>query len=335
MNLYCLGGDISLYYDNYSVERWMTTGWAERYVTDVMEFYQVKLIMELPNCKTFRKSNVSTYTPEKFERVLQIFDGFAWKVIPCLWNDAPMDQAFDVAAIKFVEKWGQDNRIAAFQPFSEITPSNLQGYSREQYIKTVNLVITDMQKFTSKPIIYPTNIFLGTLPTWWQELQDGGAFDLNNVVFDSIHPYYFENSNDMGLSPEAKADYYKETWLQPFVSRVGASRVFVGETFGWGQTHSPERQIQFLAQMIRNMEALKVSFCLFAHSSYRAQNLEALKLAGFVVPEEEEEPPTPKPSFAARSIGPLGVPTALLHQLWKLREKVIRPEVHKKLHPIV
>lgn len=40
-------------------------------------------------------------------------------------------------------------------------------------------------------------------------------------------------------------------------------------------------------------------------------------------------------TVAGRSIGPLGVPTALLHQLWRLRERFIRPEVHRKLHPLV
>lgn len=40
-------------------------------------------------------------------------------------------------------------------------------------------------------------------------------------------------------------------------------------------------------------------------------------------------------SVPARTIGPLGVPTALLHQLWLLRERFIRSEVHKKLHPLI
>lgn len=47
------------------------------------------------------------------------------------------------------------------------------------------------------------------------------------------------------------------------------------------------------------------------------------------IPEEH------KPTIAARTIGPYGVPSALLYQLWKLRERYIRPEVHKKLHPLV
>lgn len=55
-----------------------------------------------------------------------------------------------------------------------------------------------------------------------------------------------------------------------------------------------------------------------------------------VEPEPEPEPePQPKPTYAARTIGPLGVPSALLHKMWIAREKVIRPEVHKKLHPLV
>jgi hypothetical protein len=40
-------------------------------------------------------------------------------------------------------------------------------------------------------------------------------------------------------------------------------------------------------------------------------------------------------TLAARTIGPLAVPTILLHQFWQLRERFIRPEVHRKLHPVV
>lgn len=49
-----------------------------------------------------------------------------------------------------------------------------------------------------------------------------------------------------------------------------------------------------------------------------------------------ENPPEPPPAtYAARTIGPFGVPASVLRLLWRLREKVIRKEVHKKLHPLV
>lgn len=47
--------------------------------------------------------------------------------------------------------------------------------------------------------------------------------------------------------------------------------------------------------------------------------------------EVEDHPPT----YIARSIGPFGVPAAMLRLLWRAREKYIRKEVHKKLHPVV
>lgn len=43
----------------------------------------------------------------------------------------------------------------------------------------------------------------------------------------------------------------------------------------------------------------------------------------------------PSRSVAARTVGPLGVPAAILRQMWRLRERVIRPAVHRKLHPLV
>lgn len=50
---------------------------------------------------------------------------------------------------------------------------------------------------------------------------------------------------------------------------------------------------------------------------------------------ENGEPMPPSKSVMARSIGPLSVPSAFLHQLWRLREWFIRPDVHRKLHPLV
>jgi hypothetical protein len=46
-------------------------------------------------------------------------------------------------------------------------------------------------------------------------------------------------------------------------------------------------------------------------------------------------PPAPVKSLAARSIGPFGLPAAVVHLLWLARERLIKPEVHKKLHPLV
>jgi len=50
---------------------------------------------------------------------------------------------------------------------------------------------------------------------------------------------------------------------------------------------------------------------------------------------DQPPPPPPPGSLAARSVGPFGVPSCLLHQFWRLRERFISKEVHKKLHPLV
>lgn len=52
-------------------------------------------------------------------------------------------------------------------------------------------------------------------------------------------------------------------------------------------------------------------------------------------PPPPPPPPPPSPTIAARNIGTLGVPSVLLYRLWRLRERFISKEVHKKLHPLV
>ena len=44
---------------------------------------------------------------------------------------------------------------------------------------------------------------------------------------------------------------------------------------------------------------------------------------------------TTSKSMAARTVGPLGLPASVVHVLWVLRERYIRKEVHKKLHPLI
>lgn len=46
------------------------------------------------------------------------------------------------------------------------------------------------------------------------------------------------------------------------------------------------------------------------------------------------EPPPPQ-TVAARSYGGLGLPAVVLDKLWRLRERFIKPEIHKKIHPII
>lgn len=56
---------------------------------------------------------------------------------------------------------------------------------------------------------------------------------------------------------------------------------------------------------------------------------------GSAIAQKPQTGSTNNHTLWGRSIGPLGVPQALLYQLWKLREKYIRPEIHKKIHPII
>jgi len=109
-----------------------------------------------------------------------------------------------------------------------------------------------------------------------------------NIIYDVVHPYYFENSNDLGDTPAQKAQMYMNTFVTPAINSVGASNIWCGETFAFPSTehislasgslssdyYHTNLQSAFEVAMINRFVAAGVGFqiwCFFTSSNQQDQ----------------------------------------------------------------
>jgi len=159
-----------------------------------------------------------------------------------------------------------DNRFAAFELFNEMHDGILNGHSNAWIVNYFADLTKAIHKIDpNRVVMFPTGqLFYDSASQW---LRDLGATEIQNepnVAFDIMHPYYFENSYDMGLTPEGKAQWYTDNWILPCVATLGASRLYVGETFAWiEEGYHADLQERWLRAIISECAKNGVSFNLW------------------------------------------------------------------------
>jgi len=159
-----------------------------------------------------------------------------------------------------------DNRFAAFELFNEMHDGILNGHSNTwivNYFADLTKAIHEIDP--DRVVMFPTGqLFYDSASQWLRDLAATGIQNEPNVAFDIMHPYYFENSYDMGLTPEGKAQWYTDNWILPCVSTLGASRLYVGETFAWiEEGYHADLQGRWLRAIICECAQNGVSFNLW------------------------------------------------------------------------
>lgn len=75
------------------------------------------------------------------------------------------------------------------------------------------------------------------------------------VYWDIVHPYYFEDANDMGLTPTQKAAWYDTNFIYPAKNYLNSSMLYCGETFFWrgkNNTLQHEWLVAIINQFVEN-----------------------------------------------------------------------------------
>lgn len=268
-----LGGDYLVHFGDQSPEVWISETWIEMLAENRDKGYHTsKLGFEFGDGTCH-----STLDYEKFDRVLEIFDSVNIDVIPVAWDDQTCNSEFlntyKADWLNFVSYYKGDSRIVAVSIFCEQTNSILTELSRFELTKysaelTKEIHLVDPDRIVIFP--FPALIY-GTFAEWYADLQQTEILSEPNVVFDVVHPYYFENDWDMGLTPEAKAVWYGKGWISPSVNFFGANRVFAGETFAgtapivWDSPEpTPELQVRFLTAIINEYVEYDIGFSIWA-----------------------------------------------------------------------
>ena len=190
---------------------------------------------------------------------------------------------------QWVDNWKQvaldfrgDTRIRAFnicnEPYGEYaSPTGPTGGIKPRHPDSFNAacgyLIDQIRSIDpTRTIMYPLmmNIVSGSWTEIYNSLLKYGIPAKGNMIYDIVHPYYFENEWDMGLTPTQKADWYLNNNILPAVTAFGAQNCWCGETYPW-EWGNHDLQVAFEVQMINNLVDHSVGFqmlCYFSASTY-------------------------------------------------------------------
>jgi hypothetical protein len=222
--------------------------------------------------------------------VLSTFNAVGSKIILANfdYSDTFWDtQAFRDAWLHTTTLYKGDNRFAAFEIYNEMSPSLQNGHSKAwivQYFADLTRAIHTIDP--DRVVMFPTGqLDYNYASEWLPDLLATGIQNEANIAFDIMHPYYFENSWDMGLTPEGKAQWYTDNWILPCVAALGASRCYEGETFAWGGAgYHADLQQRWLVAIINKCAQYGISFNLWAGLGVPSQmnvQIPAIKVADY------------------------------------------------------
>ena len=278
-----LGDDYLIYYNDGSPEVW-----NQNWIKTRLAQYNVKsvrlgfLFSDAPGAG--KSGYGSMYNANKMNRVLDILSASGVKGILTLQNNGVSCKNY-VGSWAWVNNWLSvtkqfkgDSRVAAFSIFGEPAHDNyydtwatdgpLGPITDRRKLQQVFAYLIDAIHAIDpgRVVIYPLGQFsYNNANEWYNELNSLGIVDKQNVIFDIIHPYYFENDWDLGLTPIQKAQWYVNNWIAPSVKLFGADKCFVGETFAWSLSH--HLQVQFLTEIINVFTDYNIGFQIWAYWS--------------------------------------------------------------------
>lgn len=317
------GADYLMYYSDSAVSVWTQYTWTTDGVTynghaDLANKFWLPLglnVVKLGFTFPGVGKTCSYYDETKFDQVLSLFDTRGVKVIAALYPtwDAQYNgdgycgsPKLKADWLAFAQRWKDDDRIVAFnlygEPVGQINGGQGTGHASwysglNNERKNLALYFVDLVKsiHTIDPdrvVIYP---YLA-LSYWNQDeligdLEGTGIFEEPNTIFDVVHPYLFDSSigGDQGTNPASKAIMYENSFIVPWVNRVGSSKVWCGETFMF--THpsyeteyqDPDmvRQKAFFVEMLNAFVRNRVGFDIW----------DILTLSPHYLPSESVVPP--------------------------------------------
>ena len=282
-----VGGDYLVYYNDEGAEQWLLyDGYWLNKVAEMKEqgFYTARLGFNFIEVENGRGPSLMDY--DKLDIVLGYLDGIDIRAILIMQNYAQsyptnylFSQDFHDNWINFVTRYEGDNRIAAVSLYGEVAKTDFPGHTAYEVTQTFANLVKDIHKIDpDRVVVFPLGELYYTKATnWINDLQLTGMLSEPNVVFDIVHPYYFESNDfDYGLSPEEKVQYYVDNWIAPCVDAFGNSRCYSGETFCWTpgdpnvmpqpmhSTYTYDLQRRYLTSMINSFTDFEVSFCIWA-----------------------------------------------------------------------
>lgn len=244
------------------------------------------------------KGGASTYSYSKMSGALAKLSSVGVKAII---SEFPGDGSNFYGSQAWFNDWKQvasdfkgDSRIKAFElanePYSNYLAPNANTMS--SFNAACSSLIDQIRSIdSSRTIMMPIefNIFTNDINAFYNDLVSHGITSKGNVLYDIVHPYYFQDYPRMDGSnnPSDCADGFWYSLVLPQIQKLGVSNVYCGEMFCWprnsggynGQINvNYSYQQVFVTRMINYFVGAGMGFqmwCTFGSGDQQAQ-LDAL-----------------------------------------------------------
>jgi hypothetical protein len=251
----------------------------------------------------------SYYNYAKMSQTLDLLGSVGIKGVLLLQNDEAFGGYFGSTAM--VNNWVQvandfkgDSRVVAFSLFGEPAgytwassgPVGAINSAAKAHQFLAYLIDQIRAVDPSRTIIYPTFDWMGfseydhdygfgsssVRTQFMNDITSAGITAKGNIVYDILHPYYWEDSPSMDptSSPVSSAQWYGDNIIAPMASLFGAGNCWIGETFPWasstretspaGQRYTDSDQIAFETEIINVCCTHNVGLQLWCYFSRQA-----------------------------------------------------------------
>jgi len=219
----------------------------------------------------------------KLDRVLEIFGSRGIQVLLKNLTTKPKGDYF-AANPAFMTRWTEiatqckgDNRISAFNIMQEpygTNSGNSLGNVHNLQLKFKEVCEAIHAIDPTRKILYPTGALLpyANMTAWANDIKSIGIHNLDYLYFDCHHPYFWESSWDMGMTPEQKAAWYGYNYVKPLIDAgFSADKLTMEDLWAWsgltqmppGETpHEADRtlQLRWLTAIINECVKWKIAF---------------------------------------------------------------------------
>ncbi len=235
----------------------------------------------------------STYDQEKMDRVIEIL--YSNGILPILnLHNVNEDMKDYIGSWNWINNWKSvaqhykgDVRIAAFQIFNEPFAATWANtgplgsiIDARDLLEICAYLVNEIHAIDpNRVIVFPCFMVVDDFSVYgwplnwtsfYEDLIDNGMIQ-DKVIFDIVHPYYFEiKEYDMGYTPLEKVAWYSDNFVIPAVNLFGANKCWVGETFAWYPADHGD-QVQFLTGMIDVFVEYNVDFQILSYFSKCAE----------------------------------------------------------------
>ncbi len=310
----CIGDDY-LMWPNWNGDP--SNGWGKTSVLNTLSQWHctgARLLFTFSDCPGAGGSGAaSTLSYTKLDAVLNYLNSVGVQAVLCDWSSDTVGGWYGSNGwrndwVALAQHYKGDNRIKAFEianePYSQYLASNANTLNSFN-AACASLIDQIRAVDPIRTIMYPieVGIFTDNVNEFYNSLVSNGVTSKGNIIYDIVHPYYFENypAFDPVNNPVGDAAWYWNNYVQPQISKFGAQNCWCGEIFCWPRSegYNYNDQQAFVQAMINYFVSAGMGFQMlqFITSTDAQAQVDALTNSNYyTLINNGGSLPTPAPS---------------------------------------